>query len=156
VRAIRAKLEIKQSKRKSLTNNPFEYISQSYKMTTSLHFGPEWMRDKRTARSRASQDASPPPGQTPLNGTSYSSVLTPTNITPQSTEVGDSAHPFRYAKEDILQVWRDGGGRTGLGLEVERWEGIIRECAGEPIGIKDLSDSERKVSPIYKRMYGGN
>jgi hypothetical protein len=46
----------------------------------------------------------------------------------------------------MIRVWKDGGGRGGLGLEVERWPGIVREVGGEPVGVKDMTQEERKVS----------
>ena len=27
----------------------------------------------------------------------------------------------------MLRIYKEGGGRGGLGLEVERWEGVVRE-----------------------------
>ncbi|KAH9964550.1 hypothetical protein BC827DRAFT_940967 [Russula dissimulans] len=88
--------------------------------TTTMHFGPEWMRPKH-----------PLPLLTPsLNSTQESS---------------DSANPFLYSKEDLLKIYRDGGGRGGLGLEVERWEGVVREVGSEPVALKEWSDGERKL-----------
>lgn len=34
-----------------------------------------------------------------------------------------------------------------MGLEVERWEGVVREAGSEPVGLRDMSDSEKKVRP---------
>ena len=46
----------------------------------------------------------------------------------------------------MLRIYKEGGGRGGLGLEVERWEGIVREVGSDPVCMKDLSESEKKVS----------
>jgi hypothetical protein len=54
-------------------------------------------------------------------------------------------NPFRYSKEEMLQVWKDGGGCGGLGLEVELWEGVVREIGGEPAGLREMGEGERKV-----------
>jgi PERQ amino acid-rich with GYF domain-containing protein len=57
----------------------------------------------------------------------------------------DSANPFLYSKEDLLKIYKDGGGRGGLGLEVERWEGVVREVGSEPVALKEWTEGERKV-----------
>ena len=44
-----------------------------------------------------------------------------------------------------MKIHKDGGGRGGLGLEVERWEGVVREVGSEPVSLKEWSDGERKV-----------
>jgi hypothetical protein len=45
----------------------------------------------------------------------------------------------------MIRIYKEGGGRGGLGLEVERWEGIVREVSADPIGLKDPGESEKKV-----------
>lgn len=45
----------------------------------------------------------------------------------------------------MLRIYKEGGGRGGLGLEVERWEGIVREVGYDPVGLKDMGDAEKKV-----------
>ena len=45
----------------------------------------------------------------------------------------------------MLRIYKEGGGRGGLGLEVERWEGIVREVGYDPVGLKEMSDAEKKV-----------
>lgn len=35
-----------------------------------------------------------------------------------------------------------------MGLEVERWEGIVREVGYEPVGLKEAGEAERKVRKI--------
>lgn len=137
---------------------------------TSLQFGPEWMRNKQqAARSPPSMSlpgTSPPTssssGATPAAST-YSSLLSSaayeTNRTSvplqdgggQQGQIGATAaaaaalNPFKYTKEEMLQVWRLGGGCGGLGLEVEQWEGVVKEMGGEPIGLRDMTEGERKV-----------
>jgi hypothetical protein len=45
-----------------------------------------------------------------------------------------------------LKIYKDGGGRGGLGLEVERWEGVVRELGSEPVTLKEwTTEGERKV-----------
>ncbi|KIJ45088.1 hypothetical protein M422DRAFT_29937 [Sphaerobolus stellatus SS14] len=58
---------------------------------------------------------------------------------------GAAPNPFRYSKEEMLQVWREGGGRGGLGLEVEMWEGVVKEVGGEPVGIREMTEGEKKL-----------
>jgi hypothetical protein len=63
-------------------------------------------------------------------------------------EKKDVANPFKYSKDEMLQVWKDGGGRGALGLEVELWEGVVKELGGEPVGLKEMSEAEKKVSTL--------
>ncbi|KAH9850659.1 hypothetical protein C2E23DRAFT_929799 [Lenzites betulinus] len=110
--------------------------------TTTMHFGPEWMRTKRDpARPAPSPPLTTSPA--PPGNSTYSALVTPaTNPPPEGRDV---AHPFRYSKEEMLRIYKEGGGRGGLGLEVERWEGIVREPGYDPVGLKDMSDAEKKV-----------
>ncbi|CCO27735.1 hypothetical protein BN14_01722 [Rhizoctonia solani AG-1 IB] len=125
---------------------------------SSLHFGPEWMRKpSRASLTPLSPNAGnspgttssllptpPNPGATQLpNVSSYSSLLTSASPPPQ-IKSEDENYPFRYSKDQLLRVWKDGGGRGGLGLEVERWPGIVREVGGEPQGVKEMTPDERK------------
>lgn len=48
----------------------------------------------------------------------------------------------------MIRIWKEGGGRGGLGLEVERWPGVVREVGGEPIGIKEWTPDELKVNSL--------
>ncbi|KAJ1309612.1 hypothetical protein OPQ81_006384 [Rhizoctonia solani] len=127
---------------------------------SSLHFGPEWMRKPSrgslaplspnvTGNSPVTTSSllpTPPnPGSTQLpNVSSYSSLLTSASPPPQ-IKSEDENYPFRYSKEQLLRVWKEGGGRGGLGLEVERWPGIVREVGGEPQGLKEMTPEERKI-----------
>lgn len=45
----------------------------------------------------------------------------------------------------MLAVWKNGGGHGELGLEVERWPGIVTEEAGEPLGLTEMTAEEKKV-----------
>ncbi len=109
-----------------------------------MHFGPEWMRPKHALRPQ--NPPSPPPNPNAPSGvSSYSALLTPS---PNNTqESSDSANPFLYSKEDLLKFYKDGGGRRGLGLDVERWEGVVREVGSEPVALKEWTEGERKVQP---------
>ncbi|KAH9177044.1 hypothetical protein EDB89DRAFT_2240277 [Lactarius sanguifluus] len=110
--------------------------------TTTMHFGPEWMRPKHALRPQ--NPPSPPPNPNAPSGvSSYSALLTPSlNNTQESS---DSANPFLYSKEDLLKIYREGGGRRGLGLDVERWEGVVREVGSEPVTLKEWTEGERKL-----------
>jgi PERQ amino acid-rich with GYF domain-containing protein len=66
----------------------------------------------------------------------------------------DPANPFLYSKEDLLKIYKDGGGRGGLGLEVERWEGVVREVGSEPISLKEWTEGQRKVHLISVAHFG--
>ncbi|KAI9059585.1 hypothetical protein FKP32DRAFT_1668552 [Trametes sanguinea] len=109
--------------------------------TTTMHFGPEWMRTKGSTRPAPSPPLATSP--VPPGNSTYSALVTPTTNPP--FEGRDVAHPFRYSKEEMLRIYKEGGGRGGLGLEVERWEGIVREIGYEPIGLKEMSESEKKL-----------
>ncbi|KAF8610261.1 hypothetical protein BDV93DRAFT_517414 [Ceratobasidium sp. AG-I] len=127
---------------------------------SSLHFGPEWMR--KPSRGSLAPLSPNPAGNSPSttsnmlptpptqaapalpNVSSYSSLLTSSSPPPE-IKSEDESYPFRYSKDQMIRVWKDGGGRGGLGLEVERWPGIVREVGGEPVGIKDMTQEERKL-----------
>ncbi|KAI9460165.1 hypothetical protein BJY52DRAFT_1186046 [Lactarius psammicola] len=110
--------------------------------TTTMHFGPEWMRPKHALRPQ--NPPSPPPNPNAPSGvSSYSALLTPSLNNTQ--EPSDSANPFLYSKEDLLKFYKDGGGRRGLGLDVERWEGVVREVGSEPVALKEWTEGERKL-----------
>ncbi|TBU26370.1 hypothetical protein BD311DRAFT_726243 [Dichomitus squalens] len=109
---------------------------------TTMHFGPEWMRTKQGS----SRPAPSPPltsSPAPPGNSTYSALVTPASNPPP--EGRDVAHPFRYSKEEMLRIYKEGGGRGGLGLEVERWEGIVREVGYEPVGLKEMSEAEKKL-----------
>ncbi len=109
-----------------------------------MHFGPEWMRTKPQPASRTQAPPSPPPTSAPPSSAStYSSLVSSATAVP--TDSKDEAHPFRYSKEDMLRIYREGGGKGGLGLEVERWEGVVREIGMDPVGLKEMGDAEKKV-----------
>ncbi|KAG9003484.1 hypothetical protein FRB93_011110 [Tulasnella sp. JGI-2019a] len=134
---------------------------------TSLHFGPEWMRKPKPApvspgpngntSNPLSTASNSNYGPGPVNGTPTSTNSSNTGQTPSSYSsllaspmqpqepVSDSTNPFRYSKEQMLAVWKNGGGHGELGLEVERWPGIVTEEAGEPLGLTDLSPEEKKL-----------
>jgi hypothetical protein len=118
--------------------------------TTTMHFGPEWMRKQPTPVPRSSQTES----------TATISGLNPTAPTPPASSYSASVvygavhsekwsggHPLRYSKEDMIRIYREGV-KTALGPEVERWEGIVREIAVDPVGTKEMTDVEKRVSPL--------
>jgi PERQ amino acid-rich with GYF domain-containing protein len=51
----------------------------------------------------------------------------------------------------MLRIYKEGGGKGSLGLEVERWEGVVREVGSEPISLREMGDAEKKVCmrPLY-------
>lgn len=116
-----------------------------------MHFGPEWMRKQATPATRSSQTDFHPGSTTVISG------LNPTAPTPQASsrstsvtsssvdsEKRDGGHPLRYSKEEMIRIYQEGA-KTALGPEVERWEGIIREIAADPIGTKELTDVEKRL-----------
>ncbi|KAJ7596763.1 hypothetical protein C8J56DRAFT_1021249 [Mycena floridula] len=112
---------------------------------TTMHFGPEWMRNKQQSSSRMPHPPSPPPttGPAPPSGAStYSALVSP--VGPQ-LEQRDEAHPFRYSKEEMLRIYKENTGKGGLGLEVERWEGVVREVGSEPVGLREMGEDEKKL-----------
>ena len=120
--------------------------------TTTMHFGPEWMRTKGTARPAPEPPL--PAATTPAGTSTYSALVTPTSNPPPQRQ--DASNPFRYSKEEMLRIYKEGGGRGGLGLEVERWEGIVREVGCEPVGSKEMSESEKKVRARVHRVDDSN
>ncbi|KAJ7102390.1 hypothetical protein B0H15DRAFT_814411 [Mycena belliarum] len=108
---------------------------------SSMQFGPEWMRAKP---AKPHGPSSPPPATAPAAGaSSYSALVSP--APPPPAEKRDDTHPFRYSRDEMLKIYRDGGGKGGLGLEVERWEGIVREVGSEPVGLREMGESEKKL-----------
>jgi PERQ amino acid-rich with GYF domain-containing protein len=77
-----------------------------------------------------------------LGVSTYSALVTPAA---QEPEKRDESRPFRYTKEEMLRIYKEGGGRGGLNLEVERWEGVVRDVASEPAGLRDMNEAEKKV-----------
>ena len=110
-----------------------------------MHFGPEWMRKQPISRTPQEQQQLPPssPAAPTSNASTYSALVSP--AMPVQTENRDDSRPFRYSKEELLQIYRDGGGQSGLGLEVERWEGVVREVSAEPTSLREISEAEKKV-----------
>ncbi|OCH92679.1 hypothetical protein OBBRIDRAFT_750886 [Obba rivulosa] len=111
-------------------------------MTTStMHFGPEWMRTKQ---GPSRPGPSPPlTAPAPPGNSSYSALVNAAANPPLETP--DTINPFRYSKEEMLRIYKEGGGKGGLGLEVERWEGIVREVGYDPVGLKEPSEAEKKL-----------
>ena len=97
-----------------------------------MHFGPEWMRAKHHPAARVHIPPSPP--------STYSSL-----VSPMPSEKRDDPNPFRYSKEEILRIHKEGSNKGVLGLEVERWEGVVREVAAEPVGLREMGEAEKKV-----------
>lgn len=115
-------------------------------MSSALHFGPEWMRKPRSSQTLAERPPSPSQDTVPAApGTStYSALVTPAAAL--QPERRDDSRPFRYSREELLRIYKEGGGRGGLGLEVERWEGIVRETGSDPVAFKDMDEMEKKAS----------
>ncbi|KAF5377312.1 hypothetical protein D9615_006351 [Tricholomella constricta] len=111
--------------------------------STTMHFGPEWMRTKHQTPTRSQPPPSPPPTAPTSGASTYSALVSP--APPQQSEKRDEVHPFRYSKEELLRIYREGGGKGGLGLEVERWEGVVREVGSEPVGLREMGDAEKKL-----------
>lgn len=108
-----------------------------------MHFGPEWMRAKQQPQTRAQAPPSPPPtSNLQLANSTYSALVsaTPTGQGDKQDEV----HPFRYSKEELLGIYKESP-KGSLGLEVERWEGVVREIGSDPVGLRDMGEIEKKV-----------
>lgn len=45
----------------------------------------------------------------------------------------------------MIRIYQDGV-NVALGPEVERWDGIVREIATDPVGAKEMTDVEKRVS----------
>lgn len=124
--------------------------------TTTMHFGPEWMRKQPATASRSSLTDLHPGSTTAILGLtptaptppapSYSAPVTSGVVHPEKREGG---HPLRYSKEEMISIYWEGV-KTTLGPEVERWDGIIREIAADPVGTKEMSDVEKRVSPLRR------
>ncbi|KZV76924.1 hypothetical protein PENSPDRAFT_621850 [Peniophora sp. CONT] len=95
---------------------------------TTMMFGPEWMRTKQTPRT--ANPPSPPP-QTPG--------------TPAEKNYDGTMNAYAYSKEEMLRIYKEGGGRGGLGLEIERWDGVVRQVGSEPAALKEPTEAERKL-----------
>ncbi|KAF8640558.1 hypothetical protein AX17_000220 [Amanita inopinata Kibby_2008] len=102
-----------------------------------MHFGPEWMRAKQHPTARVQHPPSPPPSS------SYSALVS--SMPPLLSEKRDEANPFSYSKEDMLGIYKDGPTKGTLGLEVERWEGVVREVANDPVGLREMGEAEKKL-----------
>ncbi|KAL1688359.1 hypothetical protein GGG16DRAFT_116094 [Schizophyllum commune] len=109
--------------------------------TTTMHFGPEWMRAKPQPSPKIHPPPSPPANT--ASASTYSALVSPAG--PAQADQRDVSHPFRYSKDDLLRIYQEGGGKTALGLEVERWEGVVREDAAVPIALCEMSDAEKKA-----------
>ncbi|TCD66778.1 hypothetical protein EIP91_000969 [Steccherinum ochraceum] len=108
-----------------------------------MHFGPEWMRTKQAPARTAPSPPLATPSATTSTASSYSALVAPSSQ--PAPEKHDLSRPFRFSKEDLLRIYKEGGGRGGLGLEVERWEGIVREVGSDPVGLKDMTEGEKKI-----------
>jgi hypothetical protein len=97
------------------------------------------------ARAQLSPPSPPPPpsASVPSSVSTYSALVSP--APPPLEEKRDEMHPFRYSREEMLRIYKEGGGKLGLGLEVERWDGVVREVASEPVGLREMGDVETKV-----------
>lgn len=113
--------------------------------TTTMQFGPEWMRTKHQPLARSQLPPSPPPSNTILASglSSYSALVSATPLA--AAESSDEVHPFRYSKDELLRIYQEGGGKGGLGLEVERWEGVVRDASAEPVALREMTEAEKKV-----------
>ena len=85
----------------------------------------------------------------PPGASTYSSLVAP--AVPASQGKRDVARPFSYSREEMLKIWKEGGGSSALPIEVERWDGIVKEEADDPVTLRELSDVEKQVrSRIFR------
>ena len=125
-----------------------------------MHFGPEWMRKQPTPASRFSQTDFHPGSTTAIPGLNPTAPTPPAPSYSASVTLGavrsekrDGGHPLRYSKEEMIRIYQEGV-KTTLGPEVERWDGIIREIAADPVGTKEMSDVEKRVSAFCCPSHG--
>ena len=111
-----------------------------------MHFVPEWMRTKNQPPARSQAPPSPPPTSSLPSSTSLSTYSALVSVAPPvNSNKLDEAHPFRYSKEELLNIYQGNGWKGELGLEVERWEGVVREVAADPITLLEMTETEKKV-----------
>lgn len=125
-----------------------------------MHFGPEWMRKQQTPATRSSQTDFHHGNTTAISGLNPTATILPTSSYSTSVTSGvvhsekrDCGHPLRYSKEEMIRIYQEGV-KTALRPEVERWEGIISEIATDPIGTREMTDVEKRVSPLGVRPHG--
>ncbi|KAJ8520596.1 hypothetical protein ONZ45_g2628 [Pleurotus djamor] len=112
--------------------------------TTTMHFGPEWMRTKHQSARLQPSSPLPQSGSAPTVASTYSALVSP--AVPPQPNIQDQANPFRYSREEMLRIYKESGGRGDhLGLEVERWEGVVRDWTADPIGLKEMDEAEKKL-----------
>jgi len=84
----------------------------------------------------------------------YSSLLNsgPSHQTHNTPEIldGGNQDPFRYSRDQLVSLWRNGTTSHGglgwsLGIEVERYEGIVLDFEGIPACSRELPEAEQKV-----------
>ncbi|KAI6142776.1 hypothetical protein BKA82DRAFT_4516287 [Pisolithus tinctorius] len=95
---------------------------------------------KDSQRNRIAKNSVPHAYEMPLEG---EQAVCPPAV--QEQEEHDESRPFRYTKEEILRIYKEGGGKGGLGLEVERWEGIVHEAGSEPASLRKMDEAEKKL-----------
>jgi hypothetical protein len=50
----------------------------------------------------------------------------------------------------MLRIFREGGGKGPLGLEVERWEGVVRDVPQDPVTAKPMTEGDKKVGDWFR------
>jgi len=140
-------------------NDPRESFSCSNTFTntmatTTMHFGPEWMRKQPTPAPRSSQTDFHPGSTTVISSLNPTASTPPISSYSASVTFGtvhseklDGIRPLRYSKEEMIRIYREGA-KTTLGPEVERWDGITKEIGADPVGTKEMSDAEKRVSTL--------
>lgn len=95
----------------------------------------------------------------------YSSLLNSgsSNLTHKTPEIldGGNQDPFRYSRDQLVSVWRNGttghgGPGWSLGIEVERYEGIVLDFEGIPACARELTDAEQKVPSLMSFLCLGS
>jgi PERQ amino acid-rich with GYF domain-containing protein len=105
-----------------------------------MHFGPEWMRTKQHPTTKTHNPSSPP--------STYSSLVSPILF-----EKRDDPNPFRYSKDEMLGIYKEGNVKIQLALEVERWDGVVREVPSDPVGLREMDEVEKKVDNSCRHMH---
>ncbi|KIL70552.1 hypothetical protein M378DRAFT_155483 [Amanita muscaria Koide BX008] len=110
---------------------------------TTMHFGPEWMRTKQNPPSKIQNPPSP------------------SSMPHDLFEKHDDPNPFRYSKDEMLRIYKEGNLKSGLAQEVQRWDGVVREVPSEPVGLREMGEAEMKIfsgslnSDLRRRQQSG-
>jgi hypothetical protein len=136
---------------------PAQLVLPSKMTSSDMHFGPSWMQNASRSTTKRSQNHQPAVAASPAAAAaepthpSYSSIALPpappSNVNASSLGYENASKPFKYSKEYMLGMWDDAVQREReLPIEFERWDVVFREETDGPVGLKPLSEAEKKAS----------